>query len=66
MTYLVIAYVTLPQHTLYRLAPRSTLPVLAVYRMAATTQPYAQPESIRGEQCAEARLGRRSGRAAAW
>jgi hypothetical protein len=51
--------------TLYRLTPNSSRPRLAVYRMAATAPPYPRPEIIRGQQCAEARLGWR-GRAAAW
>jgi hypothetical protein len=32
---------------------------LAVYRMAAPAPPYARPEIVRGQQCAEAPLGRR-------
>src|SRR5205823_6859902 len=38
-------------YTLHRLAPESSLPHIAVYRMAATTPPYAQPEIVRGQHC---------------
>jgi hypothetical protein len=35
-------------------------PLVAVYRMTATVALYARPEIVRGEQCAKARLARRS------
>jgi hypothetical protein len=40
------------QHTAYRPAPISTLPLVAVYRMAAFLPLHARPEIVRGQQCA--------------
>jgi hypothetical protein len=55
------------QHTPHRTPTTRRLPLVAVYRMAATTPPYARPEIVRGQQCAEAPLSRqRSDPAAAW
>jgi hypothetical protein len=41
------------QHTAYRPAPLSTLPLVAVYRMAAFLPLYARPEIVRGQQCTD-------------
>jgi len=42
---------TCPAYTLYRFAPESSLPRIAVYRMSATAPPYARPEIVRGQHC---------------
>ena len=39
-------------------APQAVFPLVAVYRMAATMPPYARPEIVQGQQCAEAQRER--------
>jgi hypothetical protein len=50
------------QHTPDRTPLTRRLPLVAVYRMAITTAPYARPEIVRGQQCTRVRLSAATGR----